>query len=162
MKLYTRFFVRKQLAAGMFIAGTLFFSAVFAHEGQRSFATPADAVNALVAATQNGDKNALQEIFGSHCDEFLTGDDAQDTDNFKNFSNALNQKCVPVERTSEQVILEIGTERWPFPIPLAKENGRWFFNTEAGKEEILNRHIGCNELHAVSICRDYAKAQQQS
>ena len=57
--------------------------------------------------------------------------------------------------------LEIGQEQWPFPIPLIKTNGAWFFDTIAGEEEIINRHIGRDEYYAIGVCRAYVKAQRE-
>jgi hypothetical protein len=69
--------------------------------------------------------------------------------------------CQPVKESEDRVILEIGTNNWPMPIPLVKADGQWHFDTAAGKEEIINRHIGKNELHAIGVCRAYVTAQQQ-
>jgi hypothetical protein len=66
-----------------------------------------------------------------------------------------------VKEGDAKVILHIGNENWPFPIPIVKKNGQWFYDTEAGKEEILNRRIGENELTAILVCRTYVKAQRE-
>jgi len=128
---------------------------------QRLFASPDEAVKALQAATEAKDKAALSEIFGSGVQELLTGDEVQDTNNSQRFATAMAQGCTPVKEGEDKIILEVGTNNWPMPIPLVKENGQWRFDTAAGKEEIINRHIGKDELHAIGVCRSYVTAQQQ-
>jgi hypothetical protein len=129
--------------------------------GQRSFATPDDAVKALETATQTGDTLALQEIFGPDLQQLLTGDKVQDADNAKRFAAALAQACNQVKDREDKITLEIGTNGWPMPIPLVSVGGQWHFDTAAGKEEIINRHIGKDELCAIGVCRVYVTAQQQ-
>jgi hypothetical protein len=129
--------------------------------GQRLFASPEEAVKALQAATQAQDKMALHEIFGPEFDQLLTGDAAQDEKNATKFATAVAQSCKPVPEGDDQILLEVGTNDWPMPIPLIKQDGQWHFDTGAGKEEIIERHIGKDELHAIGVCRAYVKAQEQ-
>jgi len=129
--------------------------------GQRFFASPDDAVKALQAATQSKDKPALREIFGPEFDELLTGDQVQDANNARRFAAILAQGCKFVKDGEEKITLEVGTNDWPMPIPLVKVEGQWHFDTPAGKEEIINRHIGKDELHAIGVCRAYVTAQRQ-
>jgi hypothetical protein len=128
--------------------------------GQRSFATPDEAVGALRAATQAQDKAALHQIFGPEFDRLSTGDAAQDAKNADKFAAAVAQACKPVPDGQDTITLEIGTNDWPMPIPLVKSDGRWHFDTAAGKDEIIARHIGKDELHAIGVCRAYVKAQE--
>jgi Protein of unknown function (DUF2950) len=128
---------------------------------QQLFASPAEAVKALQAATQAKDTAALNEIFGPEVRELLTGDKVQDANNAQRFATAMAQSCNLVQEGDDKITLEVGTNDWPMPIPLVKTNGQWFFDTAAGKEEIINRHIGKDELHAIGVCRAYVTAQQQ-
>jgi Protein of unknown function (DUF2950) len=128
---------------------------------QRTFASPEEAVKALQTATQAKDKAGLRAIFGCEADELLTGDEVQDARNANKFSTALSQGCVPVKEGDDRVTLEVGTNNWPMPIPLVRAGGQWHFDTVAGKDEIINRHIGKDELHAIGVCRAYVKAQRQ-
>jgi hypothetical protein len=73
----------------------------------------------------------------------------------------MAQGCRPVQEGEDKITLEVGTNNWPMPIPLVKTNGQWRFDTAAGKEEIINRHIGKDELHAIGVCRAYVAAQRQ-
>jgi len=118
-------------------------------------------MNALVEAAKAGDKAALHELFGPDATNMVTGDKVQDAANFKEFSQAVAEKCVPRSEGENKVILNLGGEDWPFPIPLVKEGGRWRFDVEAGREEIINRHVGRDELNAIGVCRSYVEAQRQ-
>jgi hypothetical protein len=128
---------------------------------QRKFDSPDAAVQALRLATQSGDKAALEEIFGPDKHDLLTGDKVQDQANFEHFSQAMAAGCVQEPEGDNRVILGIGTNDWPFPIPLVKTNGQWSFDTDAGREEIIDRHIGRDELYAIGVCRAYVTAQQE-
>ncbi len=128
---------------------------------QRSFASPEDAIQALRAATEAHDKSALRDIFGPEFDHLQTGDQTQDEKNARKFAVEIAQVCKPVPEGENKIILEVGTNEWPMPIPLVKADGQWHFDTAAGKEEIICRHIGKDELHAIGVGRAYFKAQQQ-
>jgi hypothetical protein len=128
---------------------------------QRLFASPDQAIKALQAATEAKDKAALAEIFGPEIDGLLTGDPVQDANNAQRFAAAMAEGCNPVKEGEDKITLEIGTNNWPMPIPLVKADGQWHFDTAAGREEIINRHIGMDELHAVGVCRAYVAAQRQ-
>jgi hypothetical protein len=127
----------------------------------KHFATPRDAIKALNDAAEAGDRATIDQIFGPGVKDFLTGDSVQDNANFKGFSKAMTDACVPAPDGDDRVILEIGTNNWAFPIPLIKQDGQWFFDTDSGREQIINRHIGRDELNAIGLCRAYVKAQAQ-
>ncbi len=155
------------LAAAFAVAACAIFSAPLQAQepkpavSQRLFAAPEDATKALLEAVKAHDKVMLHEIFGPDAHQFLTGDQVQDAANFQSFASALAEKCKPESEGDNKVILNIGTENWPFPIPLVKKDGQWFFDTDAGREEIINRHIGHDELNAIGVCRAYVEAQRQ-
>jgi hypothetical protein len=128
---------------------------------QRLFASPDEAVKALQSASEAKDQAALGEIFGPEFHDLLTGDKVQDANNAQRFATAMEQSCNPVKEGEDKITLEVGSNNWPMPIPLVKTNGQWFFDTAAGKDEIINRHIGKDELHAIGVCRAYVAAQQQ-
>jgi hypothetical protein len=128
---------------------------------QRLFGSSDDAIKALQAGVEANDKAALHKIFGVQIDELLTGDEVQDANNARRFAAAMAQGCKPVKEGEDRIILEVGTNDWPMPIPLVKSDGQWYFDTAAGKEEIINRHIGKDELHAIGVCRAYVAAQRQ-
>jgi hypothetical protein len=128
---------------------------------QRLFLSSDEAFKALRAATEARDKAALSEIFGPAYKELSTGDEVQDANNAQRFAIAIAQGCNPVKEGEDKITLEVGTNNWPMPIPLVKADGQWHFDTAAGKEEIINRHIGKDELHAIGVCRAYVAAQQK-
>jgi len=128
---------------------------------QRTFASPEEAIQALTDATKATDHAALHEIFGPGHKDLTTGDKVEDEANFAQFSKQISQMCNPTHQGEDKVILNIGAENWPFPIPLVKKDGRWAFDTDAGKEEIINRHIGEDELNTIGVCRTYVDAQRQ-
>jgi hypothetical protein len=126
---------------------------------QITFATPDAAVAALRAAVLIHDKAALGGIFGPQIRELLTGDEKQDKANSRKFAAAIDEGVKPVFDGDDKIVLEIGAGKWPFAIPLVKEGTAWRFDTAAGKEEIINRHIGKDELHAIGFCRAYIKTR---
>jgi hypothetical protein len=128
---------------------------------QRLFSSPDEAGKALQAAVEAKDKVTLKEIFGPEVKDLLTGDETQDANNVKRFATIMSQGYTLVKESDDKITVEIGTKKWPMPIPLVKSNGQWYFNTAEGKEEIINRHIGKDELHAIGVCRAYVTAQQQ-
>jgi len=128
---------------------------------QRVFASPDDAVKALRAAVQSKDSEALTGLFGPEYRELATGDAVQDANNAAKFAAHMAEGCTLVKESDDKITLEVGTNNWPMPIPLVKVDGQWYFDTAAGKEEIINRHIGKDELHAIGVCRAYVVAQKQ-
>lgn len=147
-------------ACSIFYAGIDIAGADQTQGTQQFFASPADAVRALQSATESKDKVALAAIFGPQIKELLTGDQVQDEKNVQQFASVLAQGYKLVNGTNDQVTIEIGPNSWPMPIPLEKANGQWYFDTAAGKEEIINRHIGKDELYAIGVCRAFVTAEQ--
>ena len=128
---------------------------------QLLFSSPEEAVKALTAAVNVKGHEALNQIFGPSGKDLRSGDEVQDATELAEFSKYLAEKTDLVKESDSKVILHIGNENWPFPVPIVKQNDKWFFDTEAGKEETLNRRIGENELTAILVCRTYVKAQRE-
>jgi hypothetical protein len=130
---------------------------------QKAFASPADAGAAFLQAARSGDQAALLAIFGPDSKTVLfSGDAVQDKQAFEDFVAAYNQmhRWVPIQAGGE--MLNIGADNYPFPIPLGQDSsGKWLFDTAAGKDEILARRIGKDELTAIAACEALAAAQQQ-
>jgi hypothetical protein len=122
--------------------------------GPKTFASPSEAGAALLAAAQSGDRAAWLEIFGPDGAEVLfTGDEAQDRANLQNFVAAYTRMNRWGQIKAGGQTLYIGPDNYAFPIPLDKDSsGRWSFDTAAGKDEILARRIGKNELTAIAAC----------
>jgi hypothetical protein len=127
----------------------------------KTFATPEEAVNALVAAASAKDTNALHDIFGPATADIANPDRVQAANELEAFATALNQTNRIVHESDSKCVLEVGEKSWPFPIPVVKKDGQWFFDTEAGKDEILNRRIGENELATLQVVRGYVEAQRE-
>ena len=128
---------------------------------EQTFATPQEAIKALVAAARNNDTNAIRLIFGPAGHELISPDVVQATEAFKMFVQHLAEKTQLVNNSESNATLEIGTDGWPFPIPLVKQDGQWFFDTAAGGEEILARRIGMDEMGAINVCNAYVVAQRE-
>jgi hypothetical protein len=127
----------------------------------RKFASPEEAVAFLGLATSAADTNALSDILGPGSEELQNPDRIQATNELRTFSSALTETNHLLRVSDTLVILEVGDDLWPFPVPLVKTNGGWFFDTDAGKDELLSRRIGKNELATLSVMRTYVDAQRE-
>jgi len=127
----------------------------------KTFSTPEEAVAELIAAARAEDTNAFRVIFGPVGVEIENPDRVQAANELETFNALVIQQQRIAHESDSKCVLEIGTNSWPFPVPIVKRNGQWFFDTEAGKDEILNRHIGKNELSTLQSVRAYADAQRE-
>lgn len=139
------------------------FAPLFAQQpGQKTFASPEDAGSALFAAMQAQDNQTPLSILGPTAKEVLSsGDPGEDADAHESFVVKYQEMHRFVKEPNGAVTLVIGAENWPFPIPLANNHGSWFFDTDAGKDEILFRRIGRNELAAMEACRQLVEAERE-
>jgi len=135
--------------------------ALRAAELGQAFATPEAAVSALAAAASTQDTNALRVIFGPAAADLENADRVQATNDLNEFASAFNQTNRIVHESDSKCVLEIGNSFWPFPVPLVKQDGRWFFDAEAGKDELLTRRIGRNERLTLQSVRAYVEAQRE-
>jgi len=135
----------------------------FAQEpGQRTFASAEDASRALFDAMHLQDEQAPLSILGPAGKEVLsTGDPTEDSDARAGFIVKYEEMHRFVIEPDGTVTLVVGAENWPFPIPLVNHHGTWYFDTDAGKDEIVFRRIGKNELAAMDACRELVQAQKQ-
>jgi len=130
--------------------------------GQKTFSSPEEAANALFAAAQNNDEKAMLELLGPDGKEIVSsGDQAEDTRNRANFARRYEEMSRLVKEPNGTVTLYIGERNWPYPIPLVNKGSLWYFDTDAGKNEILFRRIGWNEMSAIRICQELAAAQKE-
>ena len=126
------------------------------------FATPDQAASTLVTAAENFDVATLTQLFGPEGkDVVFTGEVALDRQHALNFAaEAQEQNKVTVDpKSGTRAFLLVGKQNWPFPVPLVKRNQKWFFDANAGRQELLFRRIGSNELDAIQICHGYVEAQ---
>jgi len=137
-------------------------SALAADAKQKSFKSPEEAVRALVGAVKGNDTKELLTILGPAGKELiLSGDEVADRAGRDRFVKAYEETNKLVRENDMKVILHVGNEEWPFPLPVVKKGENWFVDTKAGKEEILNRRIGRNELNAIQVCLAYVDAQRE-
>jgi hypothetical protein len=129
---------------------------------QKSFKSPEEAVKALIDAVKGNDSKELLTIFGPEGKELISsGDEVADKRGRVLFFRAYEETKKLVNENDTKVILHVGNQEWPFPIPVIMKGENWFFDTKAGKEEILNRRIGRNELNALKVCLAYVDAQRE-
>jgi hypothetical protein len=136
-------------------------SALLANETARFFATPQDAVNALDQAANTTNRAAFKALFGAASEELANPDAVQGAQEMANFAAAFNATNRLERESDSRMILVVGTNAWPFPIPLVKTPDGWQFDAKAGVEELLNRRIGRNELEALRTMRAYVDAQRE-
>ncbi len=130
----------------------------------KAFDTPQQAADALIEAAAQFDVTALQQIFGPDEDSiFLTGERPLDRQRAIDFAAMARQKhAVDADsKDAKRTLLVVGVESWPFPVPIVKRGDKWAYDAEAGKQELLYRRIGANELDAIAICRGYVEAQYE-
>jgi len=132
-----------------------------AMKGQ-AFASADEAANALISAAEKFDTAALEKILGPDAKDLVISAEApRDQEIAKTFAELAREKkkISPDPKNKNHAVLLIGKENWPFAIPLAKQGGKWYFDTAAGRQELLNRRVGGNELDAIEVCRGFVEAQ---
>lgn len=129
---------------------------------QTTFTSPEQAVAALVAAVHSPDSSALLKVLGPDSKPLLSsGDPVADKQTRDKFITEFDEAHKLATQGDDRAVLTIGTDEWPFPIPIRKYGTGWRFDTKAGKNEILNRRIGANELNTIEVCRAYVDAQRE-
>jgi hypothetical protein len=158
--------VGRCVAFALFIAFLIVFSgsAEAANKGpqQKTFASPEEAVKALFEAVKTNNKKELISILGPGSSTVISsGDEVFDQNDREFFVRIYEIKNKIDMETDSKAILFIGEKDWPMPIPIIKKGSVWVFDTKAGKEEILTRRIGMNELAIIKFCEAYVDAQQE-
>jgi hypothetical protein len=144
------------------IIGATFGPAPAAQSGQMDFASPEEAVQAMVKALKANDQKAMKSILGAGSEDIMSsGDPVADKAGRENFLRMYEQKKALERQGSDRAVLNVGNEDWPFPIPLVGKNGKWRFDTKEGREELLARRIGRNELNVIQVCLAYVDAQRE-
>jgi hypothetical protein len=129
---------------------------------QQSFKTAEEAASALVSAAKAGDRKAMLTVLGPEgADIVSSGDSVADASARNRVIESYDAKHQLVMEGTDKAVLIIGREDWPFPIPLVRKDNAWRFDTAAGRDEILYRRIGRNELSAIQACLAYVDAQQE-
>jgi hypothetical protein len=131
---------------------------------QKQFNTPKEAADRLLQAAESFDVAALKEILGPDSADIVSSEDpVGDKNRATAFAAKAKEKSsIGMDsKNPNRAILTVGNDNFPLPIPIVKSRGKWMFDTKVGREEILNRRIGANELDAIAICRGFVEAQQQ-
>jgi len=149
------------------ISGTLFllWAASSLHAGgmpHRNFSSPEEAVTSLVTAVRANDMEEMLAVLGPGSRELIfSGDNVADRTGREKFLKAHDRMNILQKVSADKVTLCIGKDNWPLPIPIVKEGAIWVFDAEQGKQEILNRRIGRNELHVMDVLHAYIDAQHE-
>jgi hypothetical protein len=135
--------------------------------GPQSFSSSSDAVDSLVGALRANDQDQLKKILGPNAQDILSsGDPVSDRNGIERFLAAYDEKHQFENKSEDSVVLDVGNSDWPLPVPIVKDPhfNTWHFDVDAGREELLNRRIGRNELDTIQTClavvdaqRDYAR-----
>ncbi len=129
---------------------------------QKVFGSPEEAMKTLAETVKAGDTKGIMAILGPEGEDIISsGDEVADKNALEQFVKAYQEKVDFVKEKENRVSIIIGKDHWPFPIPIVKKGEGWVFDTKAGREEVLSRRIGRNELNAIQVCLAYVEAQRE-
>jgi len=129
---------------------------------QNSYSSPEEAVNGLIAAVRANDTMAMLAILGPGSKEMISsGDAVADRTGREKFLKAYDEKNILQQGPEDNWVLSVGNDNWPMPIPVVNKASKWLFDTHEGKQEILNRRIGRNELQVMNVLHAYVDAQHE-
>ncbi len=149
-------------AVGILLAGGFTAPSMAQQPGQKTFSSAEEASSALVTAAQNNDEKALLEILGPDANQIISsGDETEDAEDRANFVQRYQQMHRLVKEPDGTTTLYIGAENWPTTIPLVNKGNSWYFDTPAGKKEILYRRIGRNELSTIRVLQELVAAEKE-
>jgi hypothetical protein len=131
-------------------------------QGQKRFSSPDEASNAFANAARNNDERGMLNILGPDGKQIVSsGDEIEDAQNRANFVERYQEMHRLVKEPDGAVVLYIGAKNWPTPIPLVNKGSSWYFDTDAGKKEILFRRIGRNEISTIRVCHELVAAEKE-
>jgi hypothetical protein len=149
------------IVLAMFFAAALSYAQT-AGTQQESFSSPEEAVKGLVAAVRADDTKAMLAVLGSGSGDLISsGDTVADGNGREKFLKAYDEKNILQQKAEDKWVLSVGNDNWPMPIPIVKKEMKWVFDAQAGREEILNRRIGRNELQVMNVIHAYVDAQHE-
>jgi hypothetical protein len=145
------------------VAVAAFVLPISAQDGkQKAFGSPEEAMKALADAVQTGDMKGMLAILGPEGEDIVSsGDQVADKNTGERFLKAYQETVYFVKEKEDRVAVIIGNDYWPFPIPIVKKGEGWVLDTKEGREEVLNRRLGRNELNAIEVCSAYVDAQRE-
>jgi hypothetical protein len=149
-------------AVAILLTGGFAARAMAQQSGQKTFSSAEEASQALVAAAQNSDEKAMLDILGPDGKQIVSsGDDTEDAQNRANFVQKFQEMHRLMKEPDGTTTLYIGAENWPTPIPLMNKGNTWYFDTAAGKQEILYRRVGENELSTIRVSQELVAAEKE-
>src|SRR5580692_514954 len=152
----------RMVAVAILLAGCLSVRSAAQESGQKTFSSAEDASNALFMAIQSNDEKAMLEILGPDGKQIVSsGDEVEDTESRAKFAQKYQELHRLVKEPDGTTTLYIGAENWPTPIPLVNKGSAWYFDTDAGKKEILYRRIGRNEMSTIRVCQELVAAEKE-
>jgi hypothetical protein len=152
----------KLAAVAILLTGCFTSRSLAQQTGQKTFSSAEDASHALVTAAQSNDEKAMLDILGPEGKEIVSsGDETEDVNNRANFAKRYQDMHRLVKEPDGTITLYIGAKNWPTPIPLVHKASSWYFDTDAGKKEILYRRIGRNEISTVRVCQELVAAENE-
>jgi hypothetical protein len=129
--------------------------------GQSTFTSPEDAADTLARAARSDDVTALRAIFGTMSDKLLfSGDRIADRAQLQRFATAYDEKHALSQDGDGRIVLSVGANDWPLPMPIVRDGTSWRFDTQAGAQEIIDRRVGRNELYTIRVLLAYVDAQK--
>lgn len=163
---FNRNFMRSQflfcgLTLILIVAVPIFRNSDAAELHGHAFAAPEEAVKALKSALAERDLPALRSIFGPELSDIVNPDPVEATNEFRTVASKIEESTQLVAAGKQRMLLQFGHEATLFPVPIVENGGRWYFDTEAGVEELINRRIGRNELTVLEVIRTYVQAQRE-
>jgi hypothetical protein len=152
-----------KIAVGsVLLMGCLTTGALAQEKGQKTFSSAEEASQALVTAIQSNDEKAMLDVLGEDAKQIVSsGDDAEDRENRVGFVKKYQEMHRLVLEPDGTTTLYIGALNWPTPIPLVNKGNSWYFDTKWGKQEILFRRVGRNEMSAIRVCEELVAAQKE-
>jgi hypothetical protein len=157
-RIYFHLLKKFSFAAALVAAAAMLLPAA----GERTFSSPQEAAQALLAAADKNDTEALLKLFGPEGRTIVvSGDAAEDKNGRADFARLAHESMHIDQQHASRAVIEVGPEKWPFPVPLVSRNGQWMFDSAQGKFEVLARRVGRNEINAIDVCRGYVEAQME-
>jgi hypothetical protein len=149
-------------AVAVLLTACLSSPSVAQQPGQKTFSSPEEATQALFTAVKSNEEKAILDILGADGKQIVSsGDDAEDAESRANFAKKYQEMHRLVKEPDGTTVLYIGAENWPTPIPLVNKGKAWYFDTDAGKKEILYRRVGRNEMSTIRVCQELVAAQKE-
>jgi len=154
--------VPKLAAVAVLLTGCFPARSMAQQPGQKTFSSAEEACKALAAAAQSSDEKAMLDLLGPDGKQIVSsGDAVEDAENRANFARKFQEMHRWMKEPDGKTTLYIGAENWPTPIPLVKKGSQWYFDTDAGKQEILYRRVGRNEMSAIRVSEELVAAQKE-